>query len=84
MVGSSLARASAVACSSFLAAHLAGHATLYETAYHDPADGRPLDYVIFTRDDPAEEIDRYTAAGYVPQDGDGPLLVLRPGDPPDG
>ena len=74
----------AVACSSFLAAHLAGHATLYETAYHDPADGRPLDYVIFTRDDPAEEIDRYTAAGYVPRNGDGPLLVLRPGDAPDG
>ena len=53
-----------VACTTWLVAHLSRHETLYETFYHDPAEGERTDYVIFDAAAAEEEIAPYTAAGY--------------------
>ena len=76
----SLPEDASVACATTLVPHLARHEILYETYYHDPTDGRPPDFVIFTAGTPENEIAPYTAAGFTLREtvtnGDRALLVI--------
>ncbi|MBQ6420064.1 MAG: DUF2079 domain-containing protein [Clostridia bacterium] len=55
-----------VVCSTFLLPHLANREVLYETYYHQPADGEKLDYVIldYRMSAPTEDKEKYEALGY--------------------